>query len=389
VPAVALIAGITWPLSFGGFTSLIPVIVPDELLAQANALEATSFNVAIIAGPALAGTISAIWSPAASLLTEAALTLGAIFLIARVAAMDAAPRATSEPIKTIVRAGLLHLVRTPVLRGVSGAGALALGGLGLLTVAFPFFAAEELGADPAIAGYMWAAFAAGSGLGALLFVWMQTRWRPERVMLCAIGAMGLVMFTWPLAATVPAALALIALGGLVDGPGLSSQFAARQRWTPSALLGQIFTTAASMKVGAFSLGAAFAGPAVLALGASGTIVLAASIQLAAVLLGLALGAAGEPAREQHSLGVGAALAALDLQQQDRVREQRDAEADRPPVQVALDERPAAERARARAADPERAGEPAVLPRVQQHEEDEDHGDEHLQDREERVHGRGF
>ena len=44
VPAVALVAGITWPLSFGGFTSLIPVIVPDELLAQANALEATSFN---------------------------------------------------------------------------------------------------------------------------------------------------------------------------------------------------------------------------------------------------------------------------------------------------------------------------------------------------------
>ena len=33
VPLVALVAGITWPLSFGGFTSLIPVIVPDELLA--------------------------------------------------------------------------------------------------------------------------------------------------------------------------------------------------------------------------------------------------------------------------------------------------------------------------------------------------------------------
>ena len=67
----SLLAGITWPLSFGGFTSLIPVIVPDELLAQANALEATSFNLAIIAGPALAGTISAIWGPAASLLTGA------------------------------------------------------------------------------------------------------------------------------------------------------------------------------------------------------------------------------------------------------------------------------------------------------------------------------
>ena len=409
VPAVALLAGITWPLSFGGFTSLIPVIVPDELLAQANALEATSINLASIAGPALAGTISAIWGPAASLLTEAALTLGAIGLIARVTAMDAAPVRTREPLLAIVRAGMRHLVSTPVLRGVSAAGALALGGLGLLTVAFPFLAAEELGADRSVAGYMWAAFAAGSGIGALLLVRLQTRWRPERVMLGAIAAMGLVMLSWPLASTVPAALGLIALGGLVDGPGLSSQFAARQRWTPSALLGQIFTTAASMKVGSFALGAAFAGPAVVAFGAHGTIVLAACLQLAAVALGLVLGAAGEPATEQHELGVGAALdrgasavgakhATLgggeaagysDLQEDDRVHEQRDAEADRPPVQVALHERAAAEGPGAGAADAERAGEAAVLPRVQQHEEHERHRDEDLQDRQERVHGRGF
>ena len=203
-------------------------------------------------------------------------------------------------------------------------------------------------------------------------------------MLGAILALGLVMFSWPLAATVPLALGLIALGGLVDGPGLSSQFAARQRWTPTGLLGQIFTTAASMKVGAFALGAAVAGPAVVALGAQGTIVLAASLQVAAVGLGLALGAAGEPATAQHSLGVGAAL---DLQEQDGVDEQRDGEPHRPAIQVALDERAAAERAGARAADAERAREPRILPRVQQHEEDEDHGDEHLHDGQKRVHGR--
>ena len=220
--------------------------------------------------------------------------------------MDAAPVRTSEPLFAIVRAGLRHLVSTPVLRGVSAAGALALGGLGLLTVAFPFLAAEELGADRSVAGYMWAAFAAGSsGIGALLLVRLQTRWRPERVMLCAIGAMGLVMLSWPLAATVPAALGLIALGGLVDGPGLSSQFAARQRWTPSALLGQIFTTAASMKVGAFALGAAFAGPAVVTLGAPGTIVLAACLQLAPSWASRWARRASRP-RSRTASGVGAA-----------------------------------------------------------------------------------
>ena len=57
------------------------------------------------------------------------------------------------------------------------------------------------------------------------------------------------MLTWPLASSLPVALALIALGGFADGPGLAATFGARQRWTPRELLGQIFTTAASLKVG--------------------------------------------------------------------------------------------------------------------------------------------
>ena len=71
-PAGRALAGLTYPLSFGGFTSLIPAIVPDDLLPPANALETTSFNSALVIGPALAGTLSARLRPRASLLVEAA-----------------------------------------------------------------------------------------------------------------------------------------------------------------------------------------------------------------------------------------------------------------------------------------------------------------------------
>src|SRR5215213_4264876 len=60
-------AGTTFPLSFGGFTSMIPSLVPGELLPPANALETTSFNSALVVGPALAGTLSATVAPAAPL----------------------------------------------------------------------------------------------------------------------------------------------------------------------------------------------------------------------------------------------------------------------------------------------------------------------------------
>jgi predicted MFS family arabinose efflux permease len=325
LPLIALMAGVTWPLSFGGFTSLIPVIVPDELLGQANALEATSFNLAVIAGPATAGTIAALAGPQTSLLVEAALTIAAIGLIARVAAMDRRAPQTARPLGQIVREGLGHLVRTPALRGVSAAGALNLGGLGLLTVAFPFFALDDLGANRGVAGYLWASFAFGSGLGAMTLVGLQARHAPEKVMLGAITALGCMMLLWPLAGTVPVAMLLIALAGFADGPGLTATFSARQRWTPPDLFGQIFTTAASMKVGAFSLGAAVAGPAVVALGARGTIVLAAGAQFMAVGAGWALGA------------LRGGRSRLDLQQNERVDDQRHREADRPAVQVALDE----------------------------------------------------
>ena len=371
LPLVALVAGITWPLSFGGFTSLIPVIVPGRLLASANALEATSFNVAVIAGPALAGTISAIAGPATSLLVEAVLTIGAIALIARLPALDVGTAASTRPLKEIVRAGLRHLAATPPLRAVTAIGALNLLGLGLLTVAFPYFAVDVLDTHRSVAGYLWAAFAAGSTLGALALVRLQTIWAPERVVMGSVATLGLLMLLWPLATTLPVALLLVALAGVADGPNLASTFAVRQRWTPRALHGQIFTTAASVKVGSFALGAAVAGPTVLSLGARGALVLAGCIQLAAVAAGL-IAARGER-RPEH---VSRALP-LELEDDDDVHHEDDGERDRPAVQVALDERTAAERPPSRATDPERARKTAVLSGVQQHEEDQDHGEEDL------------
>jgi predicted MFS family arabinose efflux permease len=289
IPLVVLPAGITYPLSFGGLTSMIPSLVPGELLPPANALETSSFNAALVVGPALAGTLSATIGPAAPLILEAALALAALALIVRIPGLDEAPHGTPErTLWSVAGDGLRKIVAVPQLRAVTAAAALGMSGLGLLTVAFPLFAVEHLGAERSAAGYMWAAFAVGSTLGALGTVRIQRRLPPERIVLTGYAVFGLAMLSWPLADTLPIFLGLVALAALVDGPALAAQFAVRQQRVPPSLYGQVFTTAVGLKVGAFSLGAALAGALATGLGSAETIVIAATLQLAGAVVGVTL-----------------------------------------------------------------------------------------------------
>ncbi|MFL5884653.1 MAG: MFS transporter [Thermoleophilaceae bacterium] len=282
---VVLCAGVTWPLSYGGFTSLIPTIVPDRLLIPANAIETTTLNVALILGPALAGIVSAVWSPAAALLVEAALTFVAGILIFRLPGIDGGPRRQADSLLRVAGDGLRLLVAQPVLRGVSLAGGLGLLGIGFLTVAFPFFCSDVLGVDRSNAGNLWAAFALGSTVGALGLVRLQRRWASERIVLWALAIFGVLMLSWPLAHSLAVALVLVSVASIADGPGLSATFAVRQQTVPRDLQGQVFTTAAGIKVGMFALGSGLAGAIVTGLGARPAIVIAAGIQVLAAAAG--------------------------------------------------------------------------------------------------------
>jgi predicted MFS family arabinose efflux permease len=281
----AVAAGVMLPLSFGGFTSLIPALVRDELLPSANAVEATSMNVAVIVGPLLAGGISAAFNPAAALYTEAALTFVALLLIAGLRGIDQPPAHVGRSLVSVAREGMRLLVSVPALRSSTAAGGLQLVGLGFLTLGFPYFCSEELGVEQSAAGLLWASFAVGSTVGALALMRIQHRFRAEHAVVVFLALFGLLMLSWPLATSLAAAVVLVTIGSIPDGPALTATFATRQEHAPRELQGQIFTTAAGVKVGAFALGAALAGPLVVGVGAVGTILLAAAMQF----LGAAVG----------------------------------------------------------------------------------------------------
>jgi hypothetical protein len=75
-------------------------------------------------------------------------------------------------------------------------------------------------------------------------------------------------------------LAAVALGGAGEGPQLTALFAVRHRESPEHIRGQIFTTAASLKIGGLAVGAALAGPLV-ARSVTACLLIAAGFELCA------------------------------------------------------------------------------------------------------------
>lgn len=266
VPLLAFLTGLTIPVTAAGFPAMIPVIVPGEMLPQANALEAASMNVALIGGPLLAGVIAAISGPPAAIVVEIVLTVVSLLLILRIPGLDRAPAERPLPMRQVIADGVHHILGERVLLLANMATAVNNFGFGILLIVFPLWAAGDLGASHSAGGALWAAFSAGSLVGALALSRVQARHAPEWVLFGAQAVIGAGMLTWVLAGSLPVALALVFATAIIEGPAVSASLTLRQRRTPKELLAQVLGTLSSFQISMFALGSAIGGPLVVAAG---------------------------------------------------------------------------------------------------------------------------
>ncbi|GAB2965469.1 MFS transporter [Saccharothrix stipae] len=254
VPA-AFVAGITLPMTSGGFTSLVPRLATD--LPRATSHDALLFNAAAIAGPGLAGVLSTAASPAVAVAVVAVLS-AAGGLCTTALRVPPHPPAERPSLRAAMKQGLRHLATTAPLRGVTVASAVGYGSVGMLTTALPLHLGT-LGVNGNQAGIVWAAFEVGCVASVLAVRRRLPRWRPERVVFTAVALYGVTLALWPLTSHFPVLLGLALVSGVAQGPTLTATITARQRYTPGPLLGQVSTTGASLKLGAFAVGAAAGG----------------------------------------------------------------------------------------------------------------------------------
>ena len=135
VPAVTVAYSLTRPFSMGSFFSSLAEIAGPELLDHASAIEATSLNLAVIIGPALAGALAGIIGAAATVELQAGLTLLVAGLVAVNPAFEARAEERPPTVSNALRTGLRALSRERVLRATSVSSSLAAFGWGLMLVA--------------------------------------------------------------------------------------------------------------------------------------------------------------------------------------------------------------------------------------------------------------
>ena len=263
-PALVLIglglcAGLTAPVLTGGFSSLVPLVVPPASLPRANALDSASYNIAGLAGPAIVAAVAGAAGATAALSTVAAVAAAGLILVLA-APMPAPPRGLlpTSSLRAALHDGLRLLWDQPLLRTTTIATTLSQFAQGMLPVTLPLLAVQ-FGRTTAAGAWLLTALSCGGLAGALASHRLLARWTPRSILLTATGAFGACLAALAAMPDFALALSLAGLAGLAEGPTLAATLTVRQQYVPAEHYAQISATAASIKTGSYALGAAATG----------------------------------------------------------------------------------------------------------------------------------
>jgi MFS family permease len=239
---------------------ILPELVGDDerTVGQANAIVEGTQRATALLGPSVAGVLIAIIGASNVLYVDAA-SYFISFLILVTLVPRRPPIAETEDAHGLL-AGIRFIFRDPLLR-ILAITALFLNMFGqMLSASLPVLAFDEYNESSKIAGLFFAAFGAGSLLGAVLAVKLVPKFDPIR-----LGAVSLVALTVPiplLGLPLPAAAVIAVLFvGAIFGPLVNAPLiGVLTMRTPEALRPKVMTGVITMALLAGPIGLLVVGP---------------------------------------------------------------------------------------------------------------------------------
>ncbi len=281
---IAGVSALTVPLGMTGPRTLMPLIVPRELWDTANAVDSATYNLAAVAGPALAGILVATLGGPLMLIV-----LSAFFAVAALLALGLKePPSGREAPGRLLReswAGLRYLFSNPVLRGLSLSIPLLNLADGMVYVALPVLVLSTRGGSDLQVGAMYTAYGVAGLVTGLVTGRLRTEGRERRIMIAALVGTTAGLASMAVFHSIWAGFLGMTLAGLAVGPFDVAMFSLRQRSTRASILGRALAMSMSFNTIGVPIGSALAGPLTKASPVLGLAVAAAfSVVAIAVML---------------------------------------------------------------------------------------------------------
>jgi len=315
VPVLALFGLLTLPLLYviavvGGTmtvlydiaaTSYLPLLVQGGALASANSRVLAGQAAGATGGPGLAGWLSGLFGPAATLVFDALSYLtsaNALLLIRH--REQVPPRSSRRDLRREVAEGLRAVLDNPPVRAFAVHAGIYNAATAMTTVAFLIYFVRELGHSSAAYGLVMLCGGLGGICGALTTPALIRRLGYGHSMLVVLVFSTSSYFLLPLAGGGQADLPLCGLAYFLGSAGAAGgtvvALTVRQKTTPPELLARMNASYRLFAFGMLSLGSVVAGFLVDGLGARTTLVIAPVL-----LLVSAIPAASRPIRTIRDL----------------------------------------------------------------------------------------
>jgi MFS family permease len=217
--------------------SMLPLLVPREMFANAVAVNSTIQQLSFVGGPAVGGLVIGVFGIGAAYGVHVGL-----LALAMLALIPLRPRQVSTGRSAIslraMKEGVSFVAKRQVLLG-----AMAIDMFGVLfagaTAMLPIYANDILGVGPKGYGLLTAAQGVGAFVTSLTMVMLPPVQRTGRVLLVAVAGFGLATIVFALSRSFPLSLAAYALTGVADQVSVVMRQTTIQLSTPDELRGRV------------------------------------------------------------------------------------------------------------------------------------------------------
>jgi MFS family permease len=283
--ATALAVGFFMPAISGGWSSQLKSFVTDEYMTRASAIDATTFNIAGLVGPAAAGLIAAWLGVNWAIVVLMALLVAALPMALL---LPKHPRHGDTRITHTtsfwhdVASGFTVIVKNRALLRITLTSVISYMGIGMLWVIYPLVGKELFG-KAGYGGVLASVLSIGALLATMVYAKWPTKRSPDTIAFATTLALAVAMLVLAFANNIFIALIAMLVAGAADGPQLAAIFAVRHREAPERLRSQVFTTGASLKITAAAIGTSLAG-LLSTTSLTATVIMAGAVQVLAAIV---------------------------------------------------------------------------------------------------------